>query len=98
MKKNKGGFYYGENYGNGGSDSVNNADDKIKEKVGEYGNMSADKLLDELFLNAAAARQRGDLDDKKLDEFYNSVKGMLTPEQLRRLDVLMRALRGNNQR
>lgn len=98
MKKNKGGFYYGENYGNDGSDSVNNADDKIKEKVGEYGNMSADKLLDELFLNAAAARRRGDLDDKKLDEFYNSVKSMLTPEQLRRLDVLMRALRGNNQR
>lgn len=101
MKKNRGGFYYGEGF----SDSRESGDNArredvgdIEEKVSEYADMSADRLLDELFSNAAAARRRGELDDEKLQSFYNSVKGMLNTEQLKRLDVLMRVLKGDNKR
>lgn len=101
MKKSRGGFYYGEGYPDGresGKSARGEDVADLEEKVGKFGNMSADSLLDELFSNAAAARRRGELDDEKLENFYNSVKGMLTPEQLKRLDVLMRVLRGDNKR
>ena len=55
--------------------------------------MSEDALLDELFAEASVARRRGELDDAKLDLFYNSVKSSLSPAQLKKLDVLMRALK-----
>lgn len=95
MKKRNGGFYYANNSSdiglNAGRSDV--SEEKIiKDKVDEYGGMSEDRLLDELFAEAAAARRRGELDDKKLKTFYDSVKGMLNAEQRRRLDVLMRAL------
>ena len=99
MKKSRGGFYYGEGYSDL-RESVGNARGEdfsdLEEKVGKLGAMSADRLLEELFSNAAAARRRGELDDEKLENFYNSVKGMLTPDQLKRLDVLMHVLRGDN--
>lgn len=95
MKKRNGGFYYANNSSDVGANADRSevSEEKvIKDKVEEYGGMSEDRLLDELFAEAAAARRRGELDDKKLKTFYDSVKGMLNAEQRRRLDVLMRAL------
>ena len=86
MKKKNGGFY-----GNGGD--IGSRGDDVRRTVDSYSGMSEDALLEELFAEAAAARRRGELDDKKLDLFYNSVRSSLSPAQLRKLDVLMRALK-----
>ncbi len=87
MKKKNGGFYKQE--------TMEREQDELREKVGEYASMSSEELLDELFAQAAAARRRGDLDDKKLNEFYSSVYGMLDAAQRRKLDMLMQALRSH---
>lgn len=87
MKKKNGGFYMQE--------TMEREQDELREKVGEYASMSSEELLDELFAQAAAARRRGDLDDKKLNEFYSSVYGMLDAAQRRKLDMLMQALRSH---
>ena len=87
MKKKEGGFYKQE--------TMEREQDELREKVGEYASMSSEELLDELFAQAAAARRRGDLDDKKLNEFYSSVYGMLDAAQRRKLDMLMQALRSH---
>lgn len=87
MKKKNGGFYKQE--------TMEREQDELREKVGEYASMSSEELLDELFAQAAAARRRGDLDDKKLNEFYSSVNGMLDTAQRRKLDMLMQALRSH---
>lgn len=87
MKKKNGGFYSRE--------TTEREQEELREKVGEYASMSSDELLDELFAQAAAARRRGDLDDKKLNEFYNGVYGMLDAAQRRKLDMLMQALRSH---
>lgn len=87
MKKKNGGFYKQE--------TTEREQEELREKVGEYASMSSDELLDELFAQAAAARRRGDLDDKKLNEFYSSVYGMLDAAQRRKLDMLMQALRSH---
>ena len=87
MKKKNGGFYKQE--------TMEREQDELREKVGEYASMSFEELLDELFAQAAAARRRGDLDDKKLNEFYSSVYGMLDAAQRRKLDMLMQALRSH---
>lgn len=87
MKKKNGGFYKQE--------TMKREQDELREKVGEYASMSSEELLDELFAQAAAARRRGDLDDKKLNEFYSSVYGMLDAAQRRKLDMLMQALRSH---
>ena len=87
MKKKNGGFYKQE--------TMEREQDELREKVGGYASMSSEELLDELFAQAAAARRRGDLDDKKLNEFYSSVYGMLDAAQRRKLDMLMQALRSH---
>lgn len=92
MKKKNGGFYgNGGDIGSRGDDALNA--DKVRRTVDSYSGMSEDALLEELFAEAATARRRGELDDKKLDLFYNSVRSSLSPAQLRKLDVLMRALK-----
>lgn len=102
MKKNKSGFYGGGAFrGNGdaATDKKNFSNsDEVAEAVKGYAGMSEEDLLDELFAEAAAARRRGDLDDKKLIDFYDNVKGMLDPVQLKKLDVLMRALKSDKRR
>lgn len=87
MKKKNGGFYNQE--------ATERGQEELRAKVGEYASMSSDELLDELFAQATAARRRGELDDKKLSEFYSSVYGMLNAAQRRKLDILMQALRSH---
>ena len=87
MKKKNDGFCKQE--------TMEREQDELREKVGEYASMSSEELLDELFAQASAARRRGDLDDKKLNEFYSSVYGMLDAAQRRKLDMLMQALRSH---
>lgn len=98
MKKRNGGFYHSYDEPPRSAENGAGDEDALREKVDEYGKMSDGELLDELFAQAAAARRRGDLDDNKLKAFYDNVKGMLSGEQRRKLDVLMRALSENKQR
>lgn len=92
MKKKNGNFYgYGSDIQSREKDAT--SEDNLRRAVDSYSGMSEDALLDELFAEASVARRRGELDDAKLDLFYNSVKSSLSPAQLKKLDVLMRALK-----
>ncbi len=97
MKKKNNGFYHGagtDAYGYG----TERGGKDVADMVDGYASMGEEELLDELFVKAAEARRKGELDDKKLMNFYDSVKGMLTPGQLKKLDVLMRALMSDKSR
>lgn len=92
MKKKNGNFYgYGRDIQSRENDAT--SEDNLRRAVDSYSGMNEDALLDELFAEASVARRRGELDDAKLDLFYNSVKSSLSPAQLKKLDVLMRALK-----
>lgn len=98
MKKNNGGFYRNagvtdDNKSNGRESDAFSREEEVKRAADRYAGMSEDALLDQLFAEASFARRRGELDDAKLDVFYNSVKGSLSPSQLKKLDVLMKALK-----
>lgn len=92
MKKKNGGFYpYNDSAQE--RDDADPREDSVRRAVDRFSGMSEDALLDELFAEASSARRRGELDDAKLDMFYNTVSSSLSPAQLKKLDLLMRALK-----
>ncbi|MFA5449325.1 MAG: hypothetical protein WC292_02690 [Clostridia bacterium] len=64
-----------------------------EEAIQKYGSLSEEQLMNEMFTLAAEERQRGDLTNEKLDDFYNQAKGMLTPEQAERMKELILQLK-----
>lgn len=64
-----------------------------EEMVEKYSAMDEASLMSELFKTANASRARGELDNKTLDEFYQKVSPLLTPEQKERMGELIAGLK-----
>lgn len=66
--------------------------DNIQEAVNHYGNKSEGELMEELL----RARGAGAIDDASLIQVAAKIAPMLSPDQQRKLDGVMRKLRGQS--
>ena len=64
-----------------------------EEMVEKYSSMDEASLMGELFKTANESRARGELDNKTLDDFYQKVSPLLTPEQKERMAELISGLK-----
>ena len=64
-----------------------------EEMVEKYSAMDEASLMSELFKTANESRARGELDNKTLDDFYQKVSPLLTPEQKERMAELISGLK-----
>lgn len=64
-----------------------------EEMVEKYSAMDEASLMSELFKTANESRARGELDNKTLDDFYQKVSPLLTPEQRERMGELISGLK-----
>ena len=66
---------------------------EIKEKFEKYQNMNQTELINELLKESNIQKQKGNLDEKKLDEIKNSLSPLMDEEQKNRLNELINMLR-----
>lgn len=61
------------------------------EAIDKYSQMSEEELMQELFRVGACSR--GGVTPEELDEFFNSIKSMLSPEQQEKMTELITQLK-----
>lgn len=64
-----------------------------EEAFNAYSKLGQEDLMLELFKVANDSRERGELSDEGLDNFYRNVQGMLTPEQSAKMRQLIQDLK-----
>ncbi|MGI6213716.1 MAG: hypothetical protein ACOYIQ_04130 [Christensenellales bacterium] len=60
-----------------------------QEAVEAYSRLSQEELMRELFRIANESREKGELNNESLDNFFSNVSPMLTPEQRARMQQLL---------
>ena len=59
----------------------------------QYAGKSQSELMEELMRTAALEKQKGTLTPAMLEQFYNSIGPMLTPEQRERMVALINQIK-----
>ncbi|HEY8391038.1 MAG TPA: hypothetical protein VIL26_08875 [Clostridia bacterium] len=76
-----------------------NADDDKKKMAEEYmkkyGNKNENELMSELMNKVRKNKAQGTFSDAELDNFAKSVKGILSPEQQKRMEQIIRSLKNS---
>jgi hypothetical protein len=67
--------------------------DSVKIEFGRYSKMSHEQLMQEMFSIASKSRLLGEMDNSKLDAFYENSKSFLTSEQAERMRELIMELK-----
>lgn len=57
----------------------------IEDEINKYSGMSEERLMQEMFHLVEEGRKNGTLDNKKLEDFFNSASCMLSGEQITKL-------------
>ena len=63
--------------------------DNLQQSYQKFMGLSQEELMQELFRTAEASREKGELNDSMLDNFYNQALMMLTPEQRERMKEII---------
>ncbi|HEY8423625.1 MAG TPA: hypothetical protein VIL23_02565 [Clostridia bacterium] len=64
-----------------------------EEYLKKYGNKDESELMAELLSKVRKSRAQGTFSNADLDNFANSVKGFLNPEQQKRMEEIIRKLK-----
>lgn len=67
--------------------------DRLKKAASQYQNMNEDQLLNELMRRVEAGKKDGSLSNADIDRFAAQAAPMLTPEQRKKLDALIRMIK-----
>ncbi|HEY8444394.1 MAG TPA: hypothetical protein VIL24_06315 [Clostridia bacterium] len=67
-----------------------------EEYMKKYANKDESELMSELLSKVRKSKAQGTFSNSDLDNFANSVKGFLTPEQQKRLESLIKTLKSQN--
>lgn len=81
--------FTGNSRNNRKGDNVENL--KTDELINKYSGMSEEQLMQELFKVGSVSNGR--VTPNELDDFYNKVKGFLTPEQAEKMRYLIMQLK-----
>lgn len=76
-------------YENADADQKQMAQDYMK----KYGNKTESELMNELFNKVKRNKAQGTFSDAELDNFAKSVKGMLSPEQQKKMEQIIKSLK-----
>jgi isopropylmalate/homocitrate/citramalate synthase len=74
---------------NANDDQKNMADDYMK----KYGNKNENELMNELFNKVKKNKAQGTFSDAELDNFAKSVKGMLSPQQQKKMEQIIKSIK-----
>lgn len=67
-----------------------------EEYLKKYGDKDESELMNELLSKVRKNKAQGTFSNSDLDNFADSVKGFLSPEQQKRMEALIKALKSQN--
>ncbi|NLC17061.1 MAG: hypothetical protein GX756_04200 [Clostridiales bacterium] len=67
-----------------------------EEYLKKYGDKDESELMSELLSKVRKNKAQGALSDADLDNFANSVRGFLSPEQQKRMEAIIKTLKSQN--
>ena len=74
-----------------------NADDGQKQMAQDYmkryGNKNEDELMNELFSKVKKNKAQGTFSNTELDNFAKSVRGMLSPQQQKKMEQIIKSIK-----
>ena len=74
-----------------------NADDGQKQMAQDYmkryGNKNEDELMNELFSKVRKNKAQGTFSNTELDNFAKSVRGMLSPQQQKKMEQIIKSIK-----
>ena len=68
-------------------------EEEIKKTIEKYQNYSSEQLLSELLKQTSKQKAEGKYDGKKMEDFSNQIRPMLSAEQQNKLDEILKLLR-----
>lgn len=75
------------------SDNLNDDDKaKIEQDFSNYANKSEDELMQDALQTAGRLKMEGKLTQQEVDNFYNSAKSFMNPQQLAKLEKILKML------
>ena len=91
MKKNN--FGRTSNQSNNNYTNNNNQQQDFKQAYEQYSKMSENDLMNQMFEMARASKQNGELDNQKIEQFYQSASLMFDENQRKKLRSLLDMLK-----
>lgn len=81
------------NYKNTNTNLNNDKQQDLQKAYDTYSKLNENDLMNKMFEMAKISKQQGQLDNAKIDQFFNNVSGMLSAEQRKKLKGLLDMLK-----